>query len=228
MALDLGKQVGPLPLGAWLAVVGGGLGIAYFMNKNAGEPEQVQLSESGVGEGGTPGWIDLEPPEREEPVEETNSAWSRKAIDWLILQGANPVNANGAINRYLNGESLDTRQRALVNSALRQFGSPPEGTGTGNPPGPKPDPKPKPKPDKPKERWPKNYHVHAGDSLPEIARKFYKDGRKRAWMRIYRANRGRIEAAARRHGKKSSRGGPKNMPGFHLYPGTHLHIPRPL
>lgn len=125
MALDLGKQVGPLPLGAWVAVVGGGLGLAYFANKRQSAPDdEVLLSERGVGEGGTPGFIDLNPPEQddEEEVEDTNSAWAFRATNWLIAQGNNPGISSNAINKFVSGQKLNQQEQALVNMALKQFG----------------------------------------------------------------------------------------------------------
>src|SRR3982751_786662 len=58
MALQdqLGKMIGPLPMGAWLAVVGGGLGFAlYYRNHQAVGPAlDATGTDSGVGQGGIP------------------------------------------------------------------------------------------------------------------------------------------------------------------------------
>ena len=65
MALNLAKQVGPLPLGAWVIVVGGGLGIAWWSRRNsAAEPVYVEdgSGTSGVGVGGgAVGWSPVAP-----------------------------------------------------------------------------------------------------------------------------------------------------------------------
>ncbi len=52
--LDLGKQIGPLPLGAWIVVVGGGLGIALYTRRmgQSSEPVIDTSPDPGVGEGG--------------------------------------------------------------------------------------------------------------------------------------------------------------------------------
>lgn len=124
--LDLGKQVGPLPLGGWIAVVAGGLGIAYFINRNQTSNEAVQLTESGTGTGG--GQFVYEPPqEGQQPLEENNNdAWGRKATNWLIGRGNPPGLADNAIRKYLSSEELDAQEQALVDQALVEFGAPPE------------------------------------------------------------------------------------------------------
>jgi hypothetical protein len=45
MAPDLGKMVGPMPLGAWIAVVGGGLGFAlYSRSQSAAAPVDTGMA----------------------------------------------------------------------------------------------------------------------------------------------------------------------------------------
>lgn len=70
---------------------------------------------------------------------------------------------------------------------------------------------------------PRTYTVVVGDVLSVISLRFY--GTANRWMEIYNANAGEIEAAARRHGRSSSRGGPRNEVGWYIYPGTVLRIP---
>lgn len=40
---DLGKMIGPLPLGAWIAAVGGSLGLAVVLNKQGGDDEPATV-----------------------------------------------------------------------------------------------------------------------------------------------------------------------------------------
>jgi hypothetical protein len=47
-SLDLSKQVGPLPLGAWLAVVAGGLGIAWYTRRNTTADPAPVVDTSGI------------------------------------------------------------------------------------------------------------------------------------------------------------------------------------
>lgn len=63
----------------------------------------------------------------------------------------------------------------------------------------------------------KKYTVKSGDCLWSIAKKFYGSGTQ--WKKIYNANKSKIEAAAKKHGKKSSNN------GWWIYPGTVLSIP---
>ena len=56
MAFDFSKQVGPLPMGAWIAVVGGGLGLGYYTYRQqnaAAAPTVVDNTsgQTGVGDG---------------------------------------------------------------------------------------------------------------------------------------------------------------------------------
>lgn len=126
--LDLSKEIGPLPLGAWIAVVAGGLGLAYFINRNqeAEASATGQISDSGVGAGG--GQYAYDPPQSvdEEEVEETNESWAREVANWLIAQGHNPGIASNAVNKYIVGENLNVREQALINLVLPRFGVPPD------------------------------------------------------------------------------------------------------
>ncbi len=63
----------------------------------------------------------------------------------------------------------------------------------------------------------KKYTVKKGDTLLKIARKQLGDGSKRKG--IYKLNKKTIEAAAKKHGRKSSSN------GYWIYPGTKLKLP---
>jgi hypothetical protein len=63
----------------------------------------------------------------------------------------------------------------------------------------------------------KSYTVKSGDTLYTIARKQLGDGSKRT--KIYSLNQKTIEAAAKKHGRKSSSN------GHWIYPGTELKLP---
>lgn len=131
--LDLGKQVGPLPLGGWIVVVAGGLGIGYLINRNMAanaatseENSTAQLSESDVGTGG--GQFIYTPPSTGsgDTQPETNQSWGLKVKNWLIAQNNDPVVADNAVRKYLSGLPLSTVEKALISLALIQFGAPPE------------------------------------------------------------------------------------------------------
>lgn len=131
MAIDFGKQIGPLPLGAWVAVVGVGLGIAYYTRNSGGAPVEVEdgSSPSGVGDGSVGGWIPTSPGSTGDPIGtpdlSTNESWGTAAINYLIAQGYNPTASDQAIRKYLAGEKLGVQETALVGYALMRFGSPP-------------------------------------------------------------------------------------------------------
>lgn len=172
--IDFGKQVGPLPLGAWVVVVGGGLAIAYWQ-RNSGSGEEPEIVEDtsgveGVGEGaGTPGFIPVNPPstgtDTDKVTYESNEAWGQAAINWLIAQGYSPGLCSSAITKALNGgvditgNKMSIQEWSLWSLALTKFGSPPYPVNVAPPtnvPGPinpptKPPPNkpPAPKPTKP-------------------------------------------------------------------------------
>lgn len=61
------------------------------------------------------------------------------------------------------------------------------------------------------------YIVKKGDTLANIAKKFYKDSSE--WKKIYKANKKLIEKEAKRNGRKSSSN------GTYIYKGTELYLP---
>ena len=63
----------------------------------------------------------------------------------------------------------------------------------------------------------KKHTIKRGDTLWSISKKYYGSGAK--WKTIYTKNKSTIEAAAKKHGKKSS------STGHWIYPGTVLIIP---
>lgn len=136
--IDFGKQVGPLPLGAWVVVVAGGLGIAIYTRKSgtSNEPTVVEdtSGDPGVGEGGIPGgFIPVNPPTSgsSEITYESNEAWGQAAITYLIAQGYNAALASSAITKALaggvdiDGNKMSIQEWSLWSLALAKLGSPP-------------------------------------------------------------------------------------------------------
>jgi nucleoid-associated protein YgaU len=143
MALDLGKQVGPLPLGAWAAAVAAGVGIlVYTSRKNAANPAQTVApataadGSAGTGTGGVGGsWTQLSPPDNTDTgatAITTNEQWGIAAINWLIAQGYDAGVSDSAIRKYLAVQSQSIQEYTLTKLALQHFGSPPSPL----PPGP--------------------------------------------------------------------------------------------
>lgn len=174
--IDFGKQVGPLPLGAWVIVVGGGLGIAVWQRRSAAtsDPTPVQDTSGDTGVGTGPGAVGITVPilpgtDTGAITYDTNEAWGQAAINWLIAQGYNPGVSSSAITKALNGgtdvsgNKMSVQEWSLWSLALTHFGSPPypvtvspptsvPGPVT-KPPSPVPLPSPKPPPTKPKPPW---------------------------------------------------------------------------
>jgi hypothetical protein len=138
--IDLGKQVGPLPLGAWVAVVGAGLGVALYtrrQSQGAGEPTVVEDTSGtpGVGTGVSGMWTDVtpQPPSDAPTTYADNDAWARAAIDRLIADGYPAAQVNSAITKALAGgvgdNALSVTEFAIWARALVLMKSPPTPVG---------------------------------------------------------------------------------------------------
>ncbi len=132
MANPLTKQIGPLPAGMWLLVIGGGLFVGYMVNRNMAkpsteEPSSQQLTETGVGTGG--GQLIYDPPKTVEPEDEvdTNAKWGAKAIRYLMALNVDPNVADSAVNKYLTGRARTAQEKAAIALVLPVLGPPPEG-----------------------------------------------------------------------------------------------------
>jgi len=136
--MDLGKQIGPLPLGAWVVVVGGGLGIALWSRNNsaAADPTVVEdtSGDPGVGVGGSGMWSNLDVPTGDSSTGityQSNEAWGQAAITYLIAQGYSAAVASSAITKALaggvdvNGSKMSIQEWSLWSLALAKLGSPP-------------------------------------------------------------------------------------------------------
>lgn len=188
----LGKQVGPLPAGAWIAVVGGGLAIGWYFSKGSAEANKsaaaVPLTEPGVGTGGG-GQLIYDPPTNVEAPSNavtTNEQWANRAINWLISsKGMNPGIAQAAITKFLTGQNRDIVEQGMINLALMEYGAPPEQVPLPEAPIPTPQPPvtpPKPVPTKPRS-W-NFYTVQRGDTPGKIVSKT----KSASWWAIYWAN----------------------------------------
>ncbi len=129
----LGKQMGPLPLWGWIAVLAASGGIIIMRRKKTAKatatatPDSVtyaqQAQQPTVGNmlnnpgapivtGGTP-----------KPV--TNDDWRSQAVTTLIAKGYSPLTIDTAMANYLAGQPLSTQQQALIDMALASLGVPP-------------------------------------------------------------------------------------------------------
>src|SRR3954454_22038915 len=108
MALDLGKQIGPLPMGAWVAVVGGGLGIAYVSSRNNRNSEPILVNDTsgnvGVGNAHFGAWTPTDGGSLTGPIAETtitsNTQWGNQAFTFLVSMGNDAAVADKAVRDY--------------------------------------------------------------------------------------------------------------------------------
>jgi hypothetical protein len=138
--IDLGKQVGPLPLGAWVAVVGAGLGVALYTRRQSAasaEPTVVEDTSGipGVGTGVNGMWTDVTPvPPTDAPTVYTdNDSWGRAAIDRLVADGYPSAQVYSAITKALAGgtgdNALSVSEFAIWARALVLLKTPPTPVG---------------------------------------------------------------------------------------------------
>lgn len=178
--LDLGKQMGPLPLGAWIVVVGGGLGIAYYTRKTGTdtEPEIDTSGQPGVGTGAVGGWVPTTPGATDggTPASNTkpttNEEWAYQAKQLLIGLGYPATTVSSAIDKYVNGIVPSIQEYTLVGIALAKIGPLPSTLPTG-PAVPTPTPtSPVYNPVAGSKRGYGWYRVKKGDSMASISKAY--------------------------------------------------------
>lgn len=213
--LDLGKQIGPLPLGAWAVALAGGLGIAFYSRRNSANTDDTIYADDtssvpGVGVGGvgafsqTDGGVATLSP----ATITSNTQWGQQAFNFLVTGGAAADVADRAVRNYLSGIPLNISENAMIALALAKYGQPPEPLPdapaipvvTPTPvatPAPPPVPvyvPPPPQPPAPVYVPPppaeRTYTVQRGDSLSRIAARFPEPWI--TWQSLYNANRDRI------------------------------------
>lgn len=159
MAPDLGKMVGPLPLGAWLAVVGGGLGFALYSRRQsaAAAPAAGTVDDTsgvpGVGDGSVGGWQSTSPTDSQNtgggsvaPPITDNDSWGRAAEVWAIGHGYPPLAVDTAVRAYLSGDDPGVQGSAIISAILAGIGPPPTPLPAATYPPSSPTPTPAPTP----------------------------------------------------------------------------------
>lgn len=144
--IDLAQKAGPLPLGGWLAIVGGVGGYyVYSSRQKAAATPVITADTSGIGVGPSDaaGWVSVaqSPAATTATALTTNDAWATAAITLLIADGYQPTVADAAIRNYINGVPNNAQQQAMVDIALKALGPPPQ---TLSPPVTDPTPNPVP------------------------------------------------------------------------------------
>lgn len=61
------------------------------------------------------------------PPPSTNTQWGSLVADYLIGQGNDPTLVTNAVSAFTSGQALTQAQQAIINTALQQFGEPPQG-----------------------------------------------------------------------------------------------------
>lgn len=118
-----GKQLGPLPVGAWAVIIGGGIagGLAIARrNATPAAPAAPTGVTGAVGAiDGAANVVDI--------VTDTNDQWERRALRSLIARGVDAVLAQQALGNFLLGFELTAEQAAVIRQALELDGPPPDG-----------------------------------------------------------------------------------------------------
>jgi hypothetical protein len=142
----LHKQVGPLPVGGWLLVVGAGLAFSYWRKRQAGtttnseEGLQPSFTDETVGnvfalvnalnKGGTG---------VPTAAVTDNTTWYRRAVTELLGRGFATTLVDSALRKYMQGMALTREEQAAVDKAIEIIGPlpspppPPPTTGPSQP-----------------------------------------------------------------------------------------------
>jgi hypothetical protein len=132
----LARKVGPLPVGAWVAVAAGGIAAALFLNKRTPAAIEVQDADAGL-DNTMPGAGNLSvgaaasnptstsPLGGGYPMPTTNEEWAQAVMRALIAKGYEPTVIDDAVGKYLSGGTLTIRERAIISLALIAAGGPP-------------------------------------------------------------------------------------------------------
>lgn len=139
-----GRKVAGVPIGV-LGVLGGGSLLYYAVKMNKADPPAV--ADTGVPGGdqadtqdgyegfqatgapnywGTGALVGPAGSAVSANVQDTNDAWVRRGVEWLIANGTSVSAASAALNKYVDGEPLSFQEGAIRDRAVAQFGLPPE------------------------------------------------------------------------------------------------------
>lgn len=130
--MDMSKPIGPLPTGAWAAIVAAGVGIVWYTRTHGSSSsttpvDPTTLADS-VGAGPTAFTaVDPSPQPSSNAASFTdNGTWSVAAITWGIAHGLQPTIVDSAVRDYINGQNLSGQEQAIIDQILKALGPPPE------------------------------------------------------------------------------------------------------
>lgn len=156
----LGKKLGPLPAGVWIALAvvifwyvkkhnsGGGsggpqtdpAGNVGTINPQTGYVYGSTEDQSALGSGSGSIGSSTDPGSTGGSTVAgqyaDNSAWAVAAINYLVSIGVDATSANAAITQFLASQTLTTQQQADVNLAIQRLGAPPSPPEPGGSPPP--------------------------------------------------------------------------------------------
>lgn len=144
----LGRKLGPLPAGVWIAIA---IAVFYYMSKkqkggtgalatdsagNVGtiDPNTGYVSgspqdraalgnvSSGLGTGTEPGTTGGATVSGQYA---DNNAWAVAAINYLVSIGVDATSANTAVTQFLSSQVLTSQQQGEINLAIQRLGAPP-------------------------------------------------------------------------------------------------------
>lgn len=205
----LGQQIGPFPLGGWLAIGGAGIGLGLLVRRSgilrdrtlddpdAAEGEVGSVDPSlapgftpGIGYGGLVALAPSRAPEGDDvqtTEADTNERWLGRAVAWANTNGFGAQATDTALRKYLQGREVTAGERAIIDQVLARWGSPPEGAPPldidTEPPPPAPTPKPYP--------VSRRHTTASNQTWAEIARVVY--GSSAQFARLREANPGIIK-----------------------------------
>jgi len=137
---SLTQDLGPLPVWAWGAVIGGGIGIGAFINsRRSSKPTGVVASTPDYGPASIYGETGLSPTQgysggqqsaggsdfNYTKVYSSNLEWRQDALRIAQKIGFTSLAADAIITDYLDGVQLTTEQQSLINPVIAAIGLPP-------------------------------------------------------------------------------------------------------
>lgn len=135
------KKIGPLPGFAWvLIIVGAAYGVYWFRKRgqastgtgSAALATPVMDSTGFTSAGPAPGANNYSGAVQTFPVGQpavsTNAMWAKSVTDFLVGTGHySGTDVSNALSKYLGGQALSDAEKAIVDTAVKQFQTPPEG-----------------------------------------------------------------------------------------------------